>query len=252
MRLISFKYVAIIRCIIISFTTEICKLYNDDDEIDANTKQLQINQLLEFHQLYLDQYILYDTINTTCSINRIRSFRMLFLQCLYKNRGLLFLRSILQLSNFATSKWLKQWKDSQDEYLDIIKLIGENKLPNNNPYKNLLYYDEIHHLVISIITNSSTISQFHHQFLELYTISKQSIIGTLLAIFFQEIYLLQVIQCKYSSSLITNISHLIQWIQQQHEDLFTNEIKQLLIYFIDINKQYNSSFIPSIIDDFFN
>eukprot|EP00468_Gymnochlora_sp_CCMP2014_P001514 CAMPEP_0167741726 /NCGR_PEP_ID=MMETSP0110_2-20121227/1016_1 /TAXON_ID=629695 /ORGANISM="Gymnochlora sp., Strain CCMP2014" /LENGTH=5340 /DNA_ID=CAMNT_0007625809 /DNA_START=69 /DNA_END=16091 /DNA_ORIENTATION=- len=87
-------------------------------------------------------------------IDMVRSIRMLLLKHLERLHGVSFLRSALLTSPIQKSKWLSNWKESGET--SLLRFLGANKLPQNNPFKTMPLFNDVDNAVAACLAPTAS------------------------------------------------------------------------------------------------
>lgn len=172
----------------------------------------------------------------TLQAMRLRSIRMFLLKCLERTRGVSFVRSALQQRPLRDSVWLKQWLETNDT--GLVRFLGSNKLPRNNPLKAEVLWDVLGLAAGVAMSNNGTTVVLEKAVLE--NSRNPAVKGTLLAVLFHEVYLLQLLP-NLPLSVRKQIQMIQKWLLTTPSLSFLTPQERQLISFFTMHHQSSVS-----------
>jgi hypothetical protein len=187
---------ATLRRIISLFADALCNtldVHSNAAPVQDEEKQKEVPPT-EMHVLQLMSTKLEPFLLHSSGSGRERTLRMFLLKNLERRRGVSFLRSALQQRPFSDAKWLETWKATGEP--GLIRFLGSNKLPQNNPFGSFPLMEPVHTAVSACLTPQSTsCAPLDDLMMALIAdpMTQLTVKGSLLLALFQEVYLLQVL-----------------------------------------------------------
>lgn len=138
-----------------------------------------------------------------------RLLRMYFLKLFGRTRGLSFVRDGLLQSPLRDSRWVLQWRASEDA--GFTRFLGSNRLPKINPFVSYPLFTVVHDAFCSFI-QSGDMAEFDAKITHIKGLSSGGLCGNLLLASFHELGLLALLPTDRTANLKNKISNFERWV----------------------------------------
>eukprot|EP01052_Picozoa_sp_SAG31_P002292 SAG31_NODE_80_length_27188_cov_42.623869_7_plen_2406_part_00 len=156
----------------------------------------------------------------------LRSVRMYLLKTLERSRGISFVRSVMQQHPLHDASWLHEWIELND--LGLVRFMGSNKLPQNNPFAHEMLYDEVSRAATEYLSTGS----FTALSALIAEKNGQARLKTALGVvFFQEFGLLNVLPDAMSGDVGPRVIDFRAWVREDSVFAFCSDVEKRMLSF---------------------
>lgn len=156
----------------------------------------------------------------------LRSVRMHLLKTMERTRGFAFVRSAMQQPPLHDAPWLQEWIELND--LGLVRFMGSNKLPQNNPFTQELLYEDVSRAATEFLTTGN-LTALNAVVAELG--GNPRLKTALGVVFFQEFGLLNVLPDAMSGDVGARVIKLHAWIRDDAAMSFCTETERRILSF---------------------
>ena len=215
------QVVAGVRRLTLLYANQICICV---EPVDGSAVAADATDRLERLSAVIDPLLAYsDAFDRSLS----RSMRMFLLKALERQRGVAFVRSVMQQRPVKGSPWMVEWL--ADNEVGLVRFMGANKLPQHNPFTEEELYPEAVRAVAGYLATgdlASTVELFLSE--QLGNASAKSAFALGL---FHEVGLLPVLADSLAGAVGPRVSALKEWLRTSASLDFLDDSERSILLF---------------------